>query len=205
MRMLVNYLLLLVGIIINVSFIPDSVENQKAQSFKKADVVFLGEIVKSEESTESQFKFNVYEVFKGEYDHATLTVSVSGDSTLNPIDDGLWIVFARSFSDSTFYIPKNSVSRSNLNPDLRWWYRKNIPPPPLVDSSSIGILNSRILELEVKNEATVDWYNDLEKLREIKKLTKPTPLKIAPLVMYTIMALNILVIILYLTGYGRRK
>ncbi len=138
-------------------------------SYKLADIVFLGELIDSED--EFSYKFKIYEVFKGEYTCDTITYKPMTNCSLYPYPDGLWLIYANFTQGDIIDIDGCLASINLTNPVIF------PPPPPLpLDEKEEKTLEKEIehLKLELKREklqreAITLLYAEIEKLRYLKK------------------------------------
>ena len=136
--------------------------NFQTESFRKSDLVFLGEVIKID-SVNNNCKMKIYEFFKGKLNADVIKVMHTTSNTFIPHDQGLWIVYSNILSDSTISINENSPTRSNINPHKIKAY--NVPEPP--KNNKVTSIQKFELELiNFKITALTEWNNELYKLRK---------------------------------------
>lgn len=138
-------------------------------SYELADIVFLGELINSED--EFSYKFKIYEVFKGEYTCDTITYKPMTNCSLYPYPGGLWLIYANFTQGDIIDIDGCLASINLTNPLI-------FPPPPPIPEGDNGeiTLEQEIeqLKLDIKRErlqreAITRLYAEIEKLRYLKK------------------------------------
>ncbi|WP_162128372.1 hypothetical protein [Flavobacterium phycosphaerae] len=135
------------------------------KGLKNADIVFYGELIKSD-SIQETYTFRIIELFKGNFKSAIISGKTTSDCSIFPFEKGFWIVYSKLSKDKIIDISMCSPSQSM---DFGFGYP---PPPPkiningkLVNPSETEI---RLFELEYKNKSLSNFIYQLEKLRQYK-------------------------------------
>jgi hypothetical protein len=138
-----------------------------AQGLKNYDIVFYGELVKSD-TISGNFTFKILELFKGEINSAFISGSATGSNcTVLPIKKELWIVYANYTNNTNINI---SMCSPSMGLESLLGAYPTPPPPRYYEIKDIDLRNlyQKVYLLKDKNQNIVDWIQQLEKLRAYK-------------------------------------
>jgi hypothetical protein len=140
-------------------------ESLVEEGLKRADIVFYGELIKSDSIRET-FSFKIIELFKGKSSKGIINgFPAGGNCNLFPINKGLWIVYAKFNADKT-------ISMNICLPSQSLDFGPGYPAPPIIFENGkvreTTAAEYRLFDLEAKNKSLTLWIYQLEKLRKYK-------------------------------------
>jgi hypothetical protein len=131
---------------------------------RNSDLVFTGNLISSDFRNDT-YSFEIFEIFKGDYDRDTIWGKGYYGCSFFPSEKGIWIVYANKKNDSTIDMDGCLYSMS-----LRKF--KMVPPPPEMykegQDTLIEYFKYKIYELESNYEHIAMWFADYEKLKKYK-------------------------------------
>jgi len=134
-----------------------NLDSLRKSEFLSADIVILAEVIEVDTIMQTS-KVKIYETFKGNT-YNTLIIQENRLHSIIPYPSGFWIIYAKILSENKFWIPLNSISRSNLNPEKLFYY----PPKPVRNKSELKEFEKN--KLKSKLDAYIEWNNELYLLR----------------------------------------
>lgn len=144
-----------------------SIEQKINISYKKADIIFYGELIKSDTISNS-YTFKILELFKGDYKSKTITSLSKSNCDFYFNEKGLCIIYGNFNKNKTLInISACGASQSqNFGPGF--------PPIPIEFDSNGKVISKNKIEmdlfnLENKNKSLKTFIFQLEKLRQYKQ------------------------------------
>lgn len=139
-----------------------SLDSLQKKFYKNSDIVFLGEIIEID-TINMKVVFIVYETFKSKNENKKISVVYTSSScSYLPTGKGLWIVYGKYNNDSTISISTCSPTRSNISPFIS---SVNTLPYLPEKFRKKELEEFRFKYIIKREEAIVEWYNELYKLR----------------------------------------
>jgi hypothetical protein len=140
-------------------------ETMVEKGLKEADIVFYGELIKSD-SLDETFSFKIIELFKGKFSKGIINgFPGGGNCNLFPINKGLWIVYGNFNAD-------NTMSMNICLPSQSLDFGPGYPAPPIIFENGkvreTTVAEYRLFDLEARNKSLTLWIYQLEKLRKHK-------------------------------------
>ncbi|MCV9928928.1 hypothetical protein OIU83_14750 [Flavobacterium sp. LS1R49] len=146
---------------------PHNREIMVAEGLKNYDIVFYGELVKSD-TISGNFTFKILELFKGEINSAFISGSATASNcSVLPIKKELWIVYANYTNNTNITI---SMCSPSMGLESLLGAYPTPPPSRYYEIKDIDLrdLYQKVYLLEDKNQNIVDWIQQLERLRTYK-------------------------------------
>lgn len=145
---------------------PIKKKNIVENGIKNYDLVFYGEVIKSDTINET-YSFKVIDFFKGKVNGKYIEGKTNSNCSILPKKGDLWIVYTEINNDSYIDLSICSPSQS-----FEYGLGFAIPPPPrpkLIDDKNILALEIGLNLQEYKNENLKIFIYQLEKLRQYKQ------------------------------------
>ncbi len=146
---------------------PHNKETMVAEGLKNYDIVFYGELLKSD-TISGDFTFKVLELFKGKNNSTLIHGNAIGNNcSFFPIKKELWIIYAN-------YTNNNKITISICSPSMGLESLLGAyptPPPPRyygIKDIDLRELYQKVYLLEDRNQNIINWIQQLERLRSYK-------------------------------------